>query len=88
MLRTPGSVLSALMGSDASDSSCGHGGAMAGGEEHSARWLERLGKANEHGLGGGRTVASQRLQGSLKRPRRRLDGVGIAAVISCGRGRR
>ena len=33
MLRAPGSVLSALMGSDASYSSCGRGGAMAGGEE-------------------------------------------------------
>ena len=32
MLRAPGSVLSVLMGSDASDSSCGRGGAMAGSE--------------------------------------------------------
>ena len=88
MLRAPGSVLSVLMGSDASHSSCGRGGAMAGGEERSARWLERLGEANEHELGGERTVASQRLQGSLKRPRGRLDGVGIPAVISCGPGRR
>ena len=30
-----GSVLSALMGSDASGSSCGRGGAMAGGDEFS-----------------------------------------------------
>ena len=61
MLRAPGSVLSALMGSDASYSSCGRGDAMAGGEECSARWLGRLGEAIEHGVRGKRIVASQRI---------------------------
>ena len=61
MLRAPGSVLSALMGSDASYSSCGRGGAMASGEERSTRWLGRLGEIIEHGVRGKRIVASQRI---------------------------
>ena len=56
-----GSVLSALMGSDASYNSCGHGGAVAGGKECSARWLGRLGEAIEHGVRGKRIMASQRI---------------------------
>ena len=63
MLRAPGSVLSALMGSDASYISCGRDGTMAGGEARLARWLGWLGEAIEHGVRGERIVASQRLQG-------------------------